>query len=64
LRAVNTELCLKLAVSTIDMIDRYGDVVSKPQRCKGRYYSAMPKDLKSICMHKFEKFIRDKNNEA
>ena len=57
LRAVNTQLCVQLAVATIDMCSRYGNVVSRRQRQAGRYYSSMPSTLKSICCKNFEKYI-------
>lgn len=53
LRASNTEVCLKLSLAALDMVARFGDVVSRPQRAKGRYYSAMPADLKSVCERRF-----------
>lgn len=53
LRAANTEVCLKLSLAALDMVARSGDVLSRPQRATGRYYSAMPTDLKSICERRF-----------
>jgi len=64
LRALNTEICLKLTINAIQMIDQYGDVFSRPQNQLGRYYSAMPKDLKSTCIQKFENFTKYIKNEA
>lgn len=58
LRAVNTEVCVKLATAALDMIMRYGSVISRPQRHKGRYYSAMPSELKEICRKRFEAHTR------
>jgi methionyl-tRNA formyltransferase len=57
LRTVNTEICVQLAVATVDMYIRYGGVTSRPQRKMGRYYSAMPTQLKSVCCYNFEKYI-------
>ena len=64
LRSLNTEICLKLTINTIQMISQYGEVFSRPQNQIGRYYSAMPKDLKSECIKKFENFTRNKINES
>ena len=64
LRSVNTEVCLKLTMNTIQMIKQNKDVFSRPQNQIGRYYSAMPKDLKSECIDKFEKFTKYKKNES
>ena len=58
LRAANTEVCVRLAVAAIDMIARHGDVTSRPQRAVGRYYSAMPADLKSVCQSRFNAHIK------
>lgn len=58
LRAVNTEVCVRLATAAMDMIIRHGDVVSRPQRRKGRYYSTMPLELKEICRKRFETYTR------
>jgi methionyl-tRNA formyltransferase len=58
LRAVNTEICVKLATATMDMIIRNGDVVSRPQRRIGRYYSAMPTELKETCRKYFEAYTQ------
>jgi methionyl-tRNA formyltransferase len=56
LRRYNTETCVKLALIAVDMITRFGDVISRPQRKKGRYYSAMPAVLKEVCKNKFETY--------
>lgn len=53
LRASNTEICLRLSLAALDMLGRSGDVLSRPQRSNGRYYSAMPTDLKSVCERRF-----------
>lgn len=58
LRAANTQLCVQLAVATIDMCSRFGNAVSSRQRQVGRYYSFMPSALKSICCKNFEKYIK------
>ena len=64
LRALNTEICLKLTLKTIQSINQNGDLFSRPQNQIGRYYSAMPKELKSICIQKFENFTKCKKNET
>jgi hypothetical protein len=38
----------------------YGEIFSRPQKKLGRYYSAMPSDLKTICVKKFKNFIKNK----
>lgn len=58
LRAANTQLCVRLAIAAIDMCSRFGNVVSRQQRQVGRYYSFMPRQLKSICCKNFEKYIK------
>ena len=58
LRSKNTELCIKLAQAVIDMFSRNKSIISSPQLKKGRYYSAMPSDLKSICLKNFEKYTK------
>jgi len=55
---VNTEICVRLSVTTIDTYVRYGNVMSRPQRQVGRYYSAMPTQLKSVCCANFENYVR------
>lgn len=57
LRAVNTEVCVKLVQSALDMIKRHGDVVVRPQRVRGRYYSAMPAELKEVCKKYFSNYV-------
>ena len=59
LRAMNTEMCIKLTLNLIDTFVKYGNIASRPQRKLGRYYSAMPKDLKTICFQKFKNFTRN-----
>jgi len=58
LRLHNTEVCIKLTTSALDMYERFGKFTSRKQQRKGRYYSFMPSVLKEICMHKFEKYTR------
>lgn len=58
LRAANTKLCVDLSISVIDMCARRGDAISHLQKQKGRYYSFMPSQLKSICVKNFETYTK------
>ena len=58
LQAMNTEICIKLTLNLIDTFVKYGNIASRPQRKLGRYYSAMPKDLKTICFQKSLKILQ------
>jgi len=58
LREINTEICLKLTLKAIEMKVSTGKIPSRPQRQLGNYYSAMPKELKSICVQKFQNFTK------
>lgn len=62
LQAINTNICVKLTLSAIDMYDKYGIILSRQQRNLGRYYSAMPKDIKTICLQKFNNFTKNIKN--
>jgi methionyl-tRNA formyltransferase len=55
LRRYNTDVCIKLSISALDMFSRFGIFISRPQQKKGRYYSAMPTALKSVCVNTFHK---------
>jgi len=55
LRRQNTEVCLKLTLSALDMYARFGTFITRKQRKVGRYYSFMPRKLKEICKKKFER---------
>jgi len=55
-RSVNTEACLKMTLSALDMYTRFGSFITRKQQMKGRYYSFMPAELKEICKRKFAKF--------
>jgi len=56
LRHYNTDVCIKITVSGLDMYKRYGHFINRTQKTKGRYYSFMPAILKSICLEKFNKY--------
>jgi len=58
LRSANTEACLKMTISALDMYARFGSFITRKQLLKGRYYSFIPAELKEICKRKFEKFTR------
>jgi len=53
LRRWNTEICVRLAVQALDSFSQYGNVLSRPQNRKGRYYSSFPAALKHLCVQKF-----------
>ena len=55
-RKSNTETCVRLMRLAIDYLNDGGSLIVRPQRRKGRYYSFMPADLKSICVRKFASF--------
>jgi methionyl-tRNA formyltransferase len=55
LRAINTVVCVQLTLSLFYLLERFDVVTSRPQRSKGRYYSAMPEALKEVCTKKFER---------
>jgi hypothetical protein len=56
LRSENTELCIKMALTLIDCASKFHEVPSRKLLQLGRYYSAMPAELKEICVGRFEKF--------
>jgi methionyl-tRNA formyltransferase len=57
LRAINTVVCVRLSLSLFHLLERFGAVTSRPQRSKGRYYSAMPEAFKEVCIKKFERHL-------
>lgn len=56
LRRYNTELCVKLTLSTLEMYQKNGEFTARPQQKQGRYYSFMPAPLKEICQNYFERY--------
>ena len=56
LRAENVINCVKLLYSAISFYKKFGHFISYKQTTLGRYYSAMPTDLKELCLTKFSKF--------
>lgn len=63
LRTLNTEACLALSISAIEMHKSIGRFVCHKQNQHGRYYSFMPKDLKEICIEKFMNYKGMQNVE-
>jgi methionyl-tRNA formyltransferase len=57
LRAANTEQCVALVNRALEAVARDGDVASHRQQRKGRYYSAMPAVLKSVCQARFNAYV-------
>lgn len=53
LRRSNTEICVRLVQEALADHDHRRRFVSRAQRRPGRYYSAMPRDLKEICVRRF-----------
>lgn len=60
LRAVNSEAAARLSISALDQLARFGRCLSRKQLGRGRYYSAMPSELKSVCMKKFQQYVDSK----
>jgi methionyl-tRNA formyltransferase len=58
LRAANTAVCVDLVTAAINALSRDGAIVSHPQRCRGRYYSAMPASLKELCKSRFDAHVK------
>lgn len=56
LRRCNTEVCVYMTISVLDMLARYGRTICRPQRKRGRYYSFMPSSLKEICQTRFKEY--------
>jgi hypothetical protein len=53
LRAANTEVCIDLCVAALSAFQRLGRFPARRQRRKGRYYGAMPSQLKDLCVTRF-----------
>ena len=56
-RAANTELCVKLIYSLVEIYKKNGCLISRQQKTKGRYYSLMPEALKQDVEEKFDNYI-------
>ena len=57
LRAKNTEVCINLCEYAINMYKKDKKFLSIPQLERGRYYSAMPSVLKTICIKNLENHL-------
>jgi len=59
LRASTTEVCVKL--TELALLSQYnlGWIPSSRQYLKGRYYSAMPNELRTICISRFESYTKE-----
>ena len=53
LRAINTEVCIELTLDALNAFQKSGEFSSRPQRKRGRYYSAMPAVLKDVIYNTF-----------
>ena len=59
LRAANTELCISLVITLFDMYKRFNNhVIGRQQLSIGRYYNAMPVELKEISIKRFNAHIK------
>lgn len=59
LRAANTELCVSLVTTLIDMYKRFNNnLIGRQQLSVGRYYNAMPSDLKAVAIKRFNAHIK------
>ena len=57
LRARNTELCLALVLSAARTLETVGELLSRAQVRRGRYYSFMPAVLKEVCVARFAEHV-------
>jgi methionyl-tRNA formyltransferase len=57
LRSVNTRLCVDLTRLAIEALRTNGQLPSRSQLRRGRYYSFMPAILKEVCVKSFEKHM-------
>ncbi len=56
LRQANTEVCIQLVLSALDLLEKFDQFISRPQTMKGRRYSFMPAVLKDDCQRYFETY--------
>jgi len=57
LRSINTNACIKLCLEACDEFINTKKIKSKKQiSSNSRYYSFMPRDLKEVCVKKFNKY--------
>ena len=64
LRARNTETCLRLVDELLTQVKTNTDIILKPQKSLGRYYSFMPSVIKDVCNEKFPALRRILINEV
>ena len=58
LRIVNTNACVDMSALAIRGLSELGYIPSREQLQLGRYYSFMPKELKEVCVQKFNRFLK------
>ena len=63
LRSSNTESCIEISHSMIEIYLNKGKVPSRKQSRIGKYFSAMPTDLKSVVKRKFNSYINKRFKE-
>jgi hypothetical protein len=56
LRAANTRACVDLTLAAAQAYEALGRIPARPQRRRGRYYSAMPAVLKEVCVPRYAKY--------
>jgi len=57
LRAINTEVCVALALRGLKGLADTGEFICRKQQKKGRYYSCMPSVLKDSCVRNFDQHV-------
>jgi methionyl-tRNA formyltransferase len=62
LRTQVTEICVDVTLNLLQVLNREGYVKCKPQTRVGRYYSAMPSALKTICQRNFLRQVKAMEN--
>ena len=56
LRAENTRVCVNLVGALLATMEKGLEVATRSQKQKGRYYSAMPVEMKQLCLKRFQKY--------
>lgn len=59
LRAINTEICLKLSYQLIEQLINKGEITSRKQNKKGKYFSSIPIIKKEECVTKFINYVEN-----
>ncbi|HMH44427.1 MAG TPA: formyltransferase family protein [Pyrinomonadaceae bacterium] len=57
LRAINTEVCVKMSLLALSALSSNGFLPCRKQIGRGRYYSSMPSVLKEDCLRKFDHHV-------